>query len=109
MLIMEKQSKVKKIMTITKCRCKILRDQLKKCQMKTVIPTPEESINLEPEELRRRGERPTGNEDPEDQSDLEFPQLKRKKTVELPDESDEERSPVYPLHLPGRRWPNVGP
>ena len=29
--------------------------------------------------------------------------------MELPDESDEERSSVYPLHLPGRRWPDEEP
>ena len=45
----------------------------------------------------------------EDELGLEFWQLKRRRNVELLDELDEERSLVYPLHLPGKCWPDKGP
>ena len=69
---------------------------------------PEEPPNPEPEKLQRRGERWARSES-DDESNLEFLALKRRRMAELTEEPGEERSLVYPRHLPKGRWPDKGP
>ena len=70
---------------------------------------PEEPQNPGPEDLRRRGIMRERSEEQSEENGLDFPQMKRRRTMELPDDSEEEWKPSYPQRLPGRRWPDKGP
>ena len=70
---------------------------------------PEEPQNPEPEDLRRRGIMRERSEEQSEENGLDFPHMKRRKTRELPDESEEEWKPTCPQRLPGGRWPDEGP
>ena len=49
------------------------------------------------------------SEEQSEENGLDFPQMKRRKTRELPDDSEEEWRPTCPQRLPGGRWPDEGP
>ena len=59
--------------------------------------------------MQRWGEKRATSEHSDDEPNLEFPDSKRRKNAELPEEFEEGKSPVYPLNLPRRRWPDEGP
>ena len=71
--------------------------------------TPKKPHNLEPEDLQRRGVLRERSEDPSEENGLEFPLMKKRRTLELPDDSEEAGKPTYPRRLPGGRWPDEGP
>ena len=60
---------------------------------------------------QNRGLRRSRVEEEEDDSEggLELPHLKKRRTVEVPSESEDEWTPTYPQRLPGGRWPDEGP
>ena len=48
-------------------------------------------------------------EEQSEENGLDFPQVKRRRTLELPDDSEEEWKPFYLQRLPRGRWPDEGP
>ena len=71
--------------------------------------TPEELPNPEPEISQKRGMRRARSEDGDDKGGLDLPQLKKRRAVELPSDSEDDWSPRCPPRQPDGRWADEGP
>ena len=72
-------------------------------------PSEDEPLTPEPEDLRRQGVTRGRDDEEEEKSGLDFPELKKRRVTELLSETEESWSPKYPPQLPGRRWADEGP